>query len=197
MKYLIDISDDDILEAMKQIEGYIDITLSDFRELYHVACHHAVDRLAHSVKARDIMTKDVISVRNDASSKEVAAVMARHGIAGVPVVGDEGRVVGMISEKDFLSHMTLQGAKSFMGLMAECLDNQGCIAVPVREQKAEDMMTSPAITVREDTSVSEIMRIFTERSINRVPVLNQEDILTGIVSRADALGAPLPSPDIA
>ncbi len=192
LQYLINLSDDDILEAMKEIEGYIDITLSDFRELYKMACNHAVERLMQHLKAKDIMTKDVIFVTKDTSSAEIAAVMARHGIAGVPVVDDRGEIMGMISETDFLSHMTSQDAKSFMGLISECLDNRGCIAVPMREETAEDLMTSPAITVSEDTPVSQILNIFAERRINRVPVLNSEKKLTGIVSRADALRAPLP-----
>ncbi len=63
IKYLLDISDEDILDAMKEIEGYLDITLSDFKELYRFTCKHAVKRLVNFVKARDVMTKEVIFVK--------------------------------------------------------------------------------------------------------------------------------------
>ena len=193
LKYLIDISDDDILEAMKEIEGYIDITPGDFKELYTFACNHAADRIIHSVKASDIMTKEVIFVERNTSLKEVAKRMASHVISGVPVIGNEGKVSGVISEKDFLSHMGNKDTMSFMAIITQCLSNKECLAMPIHKKKAEDIMSSPAITVNETTSVFEIMNIFAENNINRVPVLSQEMKLVGIVSRADILQAPLPS----
>jgi len=192
VKYLLSISDDDILEAMKKIEGYIDITLSDFKELYHITCNHAVERLMSCVRARDIMTKEVVSVKKDTLLKEIAEIMSDHNISGVPVEGDDGNVIGIISEKDFLFRMGSKETKSFMGIIAQCLNNKGCIAMPIREQKAEDIMVSPVLTVSEDTAVSEIMDIFTGKNVNRVPVLNKEMELAGIVSRADVLKASLP-----
>jgi len=192
LKYLIDISDDDILEAMKEIEGYIDITPGDFKELYTFACNHAADRIIHSVKASDIMTKEVIFVERNTSLKEVAKRMASHVISGVPVIGNEGKVSGVISEKDFLSHMGNKDTMSFMAIITKCLSNKECLAMPIHKKKAEDIMVSPAITVNENTSVFEILNIFTEKKINRVPVLSQKMKLTGIVSRADILQTQLP-----
>ncbi|MCP4353145.1 MAG: CBS domain-containing protein [Desulfobacterales bacterium] len=192
LKYLIDISDDDITEAMKEIEGYIDITLGDFKELYFFTCNHAAKRLIHSVRAKDIMTKEVIFAERDASIEEVAGMMASHVVSGVPVTGNEGEVIGVISEKDFLYHMGNKETKSFMGIITQCLSSKECIAMPIRKKKAEDIMISPAITVNENTSVFEIMNIFTEKKINRVPVLSQKMKLAGIVSRADILRTQLP-----
>ncbi|MCP4352063.1 MAG: CBS domain-containing protein [Desulfobacterales bacterium] len=79
-----------------------------------------------------------------------------------------------------------------MGIITQCLSSKECIAMPIHKKKAEDIMTSPAITVNENTSVFEIMNIFTEKKINRVPVLSQEMKLAGIVSRADILRTQLP-----
>ena len=192
LKYLIDISDDDIIEAMKEIGGYIDISLGDFKDLYFFTCNHAAKRLIHSVRAKDIMTKKVIFVKRDSLLKEIAGVMASHVISGVPVIGDESEVIGVISEKDFLYNMGNKETKSFMSIITQCLSNKGCIAMPIHKKKAEDIMISPAITVKENTSVFEIMNILTEKKINRVPVLNQEMKLAGIVSRADILRTQLP-----
>ena len=192
IEYLLDISDEDILAAMKEIEGYIDITLQDFKELYLFTCNHAIDRLLQSIHAKDIMTKKVIFVTKDAPLKDVASLMAENVISGVPVVNTSNDVVGIISEKDFLSSMGTRETQSFMGVINQCLNNKGCIAVPIREKKAEDIMTAPAITVQENTPVSEIMTLFTETKINRVPVLNHDKHLVGIVSRADVLRTSLP-----
>lgn len=191
-KYLIDISDDDVLTAMKEIDGYLDITFGDFKELYHVACSHALSRLMQSVKAGDIMTKKVISVNKQTSAKVIAEVMARHSVSGIPVIDDDEQVVGIISENDFLSRMGKKEVKSFMNIIARCLENKGCLAVPIRNQNAEDIMTSPVITASEDMPVSDIVDLFAEKNINRVPIISQEMKLIGIVSRADALQTVIP-----
>ncbi|MBC8466794.1 MAG: CBS domain-containing protein [Deltaproteobacteria bacterium] len=188
----MDISDDDILKAMKEISGYLDITLGDFKEIYRFAYRHAVDRLTHSVTAGEVMTTDVVFVKKDDPLETAAETMARHGIAGVPVVENVEKVVGVISEKDFLFHMGGKDAKSFMEVVAQCLRNKGCVAITMRQQKAEDIMTSPAITVREDTPVSEIATIFTEKEINRVPVTDDGGKLLGIVAREDIVKLSFP-----
>ena len=182
----VDISDDDIYDAMKEIPGYLDITPGDFKEVYLFAYQHAVERIS-AVKAGDAMVRKVVSVTRKTSLVEVAETMARHGVSGVPVVEEGERVVGVISEKDFLTRMGEEDAETFMGVVAECLKGKGCVAVPVRGQNAEDIMTSPAVTVDEETSIREIAIIFTEKNINRVPVINQEGRLVGIISRADVV----------
>ena len=190
--HLFDISDDDIFDAMKDIHGYLDITPGDFKTLYHSAFKHAIERLTHSVKARDVMTERVIFVKRDTPLEEVANTMATHGIAGIPVVENGEKVMGVISEKDFLFQMGGKDTNSFMDVVAQCLRNKGCVAITMRRQKAEDIMTSPAVTVREDTPVSEIANILTEKNINRVPVTDREGKLLGIVARADILQSSFP-----
>jgi CBS-domain-containing membrane protein len=180
----VDISDDDIYDAMKEIPGYLDITPGDFKEVFRFAYQHAVERLS-SVKAGDVMVTEVVSVTRKTPLDQVAAVMARHGISGVPVVEEGERVVGIISEKDFLTRMGEQDTETFMGVVAECLKGLGCVAVSIRGQNAEDIMTSPAVTVNEETSIREIANLLTEKNINRVPVINRKGHLVGIISRAD------------
>ena len=191
-KYLIDISDDDILTAMKQIDGYLDISFGDFKELYHIACNHALKRLMQSVKARDIMTKKVVYVYKQTPSREVAEVMAKNSVSGIPVIDDGEQVVGIISENDFLSRMGKKEIKSFMNIIALCLGDKGCVAMPIRNQNAEDIMTSPVITANEETPVFDIVNLFADKKINRVPILSQDKKLVGIVSREDALQTIIP-----
>ena len=180
----VDISDDDIYDAMKEIPGYLDITPGDFKEVFRFAYQHAVERLS-SVKAGDVMVTEVVSVTRKTPLDQVAAVMARRGISGVPVVEEGERVVGVISEKDFLTRMGEQDTETFMGVVAECLKGLGCVAVSIRGQNAEDIMTSPAVTVNEESSIREIANLLTEKNINRVPVINRKGHLVGIISRAD------------
>lgn len=182
-----EISDDDIFAAMKEIPGYLDITPGDFKEVYLLAYRHAQERLRRQVTAREIMSRDVVRVQVDTPLKEVAALMAARGVSGVPVLDAGGWVVGVISEKDFLRRMSRPEVTSFMAVVAECLRDKGCKAVAIRGRQAGDLMSSPAITVAEDTPVTEIMKLFKEKSINRAPVLDAQGRLAGIVSRGDLL----------
>jgi CBS domain-containing membrane protein len=180
-----DISDEDILKAMKEMEGYLDITPGDFKEIYRHAYEHALNRLLRALPAKEVMSKRVAAVDMDTPLKDVAEIMARRGISGVPVLDQNNAVVGVISERDFLSAFGPAGTNSFMEVLATCLAGSGCIAVTARKQKAKEIMTTPPICVGEETPVSEIARIFAEKRINRVPVTDRNGKLVGIVSRAD------------
>jgi CBS-domain-containing membrane protein len=110
------------------------------------------------MKVKEIMTANVVSVRDDTSMREVAQALDRHRISGMPVCDDAGHMVGLISEYDL-------------------------IAKPDARTAAE-AMTRDVISVMEDTSVDEVRYLLVQRKIKRVPVLRGQK-LVGIVSRAD------------
>jgi CBS-domain-containing membrane protein len=182
-----DISVGDIFEAMKDIPGYLDITPGDLKEVFRFAYKHAMERISGAVKARDIMTADVHTVLQDTPLKEVAQLMADNRISGVPVLDTDKTVIGIISEKDFLSRMGAPDGIHVMSIIAECLKGKGCLAAPIRQTTAGDIMTSPAVTVTEETPLFRIMELFAEKGINRVPVVDSLNVLKGIISRADII----------
>ncbi|MDA8306877.1 MAG: CBS domain-containing protein [Deltaproteobacteria bacterium] len=185
----VGLTDQDVYEAMKSIPGYLDITPRDFKELYCHAYLKAIERISKSVLARDMMTKEVLSVSPDTPLDEVADLMGRRGISGLPVTDEAGRVLGVISEKDFLSRMGEAGPKNFMIVIANCLRAKGCVALPIRAKKAADIMSSPAVTVNESSSYSEIADLIAKKGINRVPVTDAEGRLIGIITRHDLIEA--------
>jgi CBS domain-containing protein len=179
------ISDADILDAMKEIPGYLDITTSDFKELYAHSYRHALDRLINSVRAKDIMTGNVITVEPATPLQEVAERMAAAAVSGIPVVDRDGKVQGIISERDFLNRM---GAKNglFMSVVATCLTGKGCAALDIRKGVAKDIMSGPVITVSESASVAEVAALMTRHGVNRLPVLDESGKkLLGILTRGD------------
>ena len=109
------------------------------------------------MKAREIMTRDVITVTEDTPVLDVAKILSERRISAVPVCGPEGAVVGLISEFDLLSR---EGST------------------------AREVMTPGVISVTEDTDVEEVRFLLIDRRIRRVPVLSGEK-LVGIVSRSD------------
>lgn len=182
----MDITEDDIIEAMRDIDGYFDITTADAREIFRYAYRHAITRLNYALRARDIMTKDVAFVKESTPLIEVAALMARTAISGVPVSGDTGQVVGVISEKDFFKHMGAKDNTNLMSVISAFLRGEN-VNTAIVSQKAADIMSKPAVTIDEDAPMATITRVLHENRINRVPVLDKHEHLTGIVTRGDII----------
>ncbi|MFH1217986.1 MAG: CBS domain-containing protein [Pseudomonadota bacterium] len=183
----LSISDEDIYEAMKKIQGYLDITPGDFKELYQLSYRHAIDRLTNTIRAKDIMTREVVSVTPSTPLHEVANRMAEASISGVPVLDEGGRIVGIVSEQDFLKHMGARN-RSFMSIVAACLQGKGCAAISVRKGLAADIMKSPVVTIDEDATLVEIAAIMSKKGINRLPVVAGEtDAVVGILTRGDLI----------
>ncbi len=114
--------------------------------------------------ARDIMTRKVCTVSPEASAQEVAQLLDRERISGAPVVNPDGRIIGIVTEADIISKVNREGLR------------------------VADIMSHEIIFVTEETPVSEIAMLLTERKIKRVPVVRNGK-LVGIVSRADIVHA--------
>jgi len=189
----VGLTDEDIYEAMKALPGYVDITPGDFKELYCIAYKHAMERFARSVPAGDIMTREVLSVTPDTSIAEIAEILSNNRVSGLPVVDSQGLVIGVVSEKDILSRLGFEDSENFMSIIARCLRMGGCISLPARIPTAREIMTSPAVTVREDAYLLEVIKLLSENEINRLPVIDTKGRLVGIVARSDILNATLRS----
>ncbi len=185
-KILLDIADEDIYEAMKEVHGYLDITTEDFHELYRFAYRHAIERLTGSIKARDIMTTKVVTVAVGTHIDEVAGVMARHSLKAVPVVDAAGMVVGVISEPDYLRQFNVA---TVMGFILKYLHKNEYVTHSLHEKSVEDIMSTPAITFRADTTFLDMMATFKQHAINLVPVVDAGGRPLGVVSRKDLVRA--------
>jgi CBS domain-containing membrane protein len=188
----VEISEDDIIDAMKAIPGYLDITVGDFKEVYQAAFTLAVQRLTEAVKVGEVMITDVVTARLGTPLKDVAQMMAQKCVSGIPIVDNDGRVAGVVSENDFLTHMAGEGKNTFMEVIATCLSGSHCLAVPIKAQTAKDVMTAPAIVASAQDSIFIAAKLMSEKKINRLPVVDSERRLIGIISRADVLRYPLP-----
>lgn len=139
---------------------------------------------------RDVMTKSVISVHPETPLKEVAQLLIDQRISGASVVDDDGVVVGVVSEADFL--VKEQGAEAvrhrpLAWLVGESRESNAQLA-KVGAVTAGEAMTAPAITIESDRRISEAASLMTARCVNRLPVV-EGGRLVGIVTRADLMRA--------
>lgn len=175
-----EITEEDLTEAMKEMQTYMDITPGDLKKIYVLALRHAKKKLL-SPKAREIMTSEVISITQEAPLDDAMKLLTEHHISGMPVVDDEKKVIGVIAEADIIEIYT---GKRRTGLLDILHRKRGNIPSCVKE-----VMTAPPVTVTATTPVYEIADIFTQKRINRVPVVDEQNTLIGIVARADVVKA--------
>ena len=181
----VEISEQDVIEAMRAIPGYLDITPGDFKEVYEAAYNLAVKRLLTSLKAADLMTRPVQLVSQEMDLVKAAALLAEKQISGAPVVDHQGKIVGVVSEKDFLKEMGFGATPSFMQIATHCLNNKGCMIGNLRNRTIGDIMTRPPITGSPEMTIGEISALFVDRQINRLPIVNADGRPAGIVTRTD------------
>lgn len=182
-------SEEDVIDAMKSMDGFIDITTSTFREIYELAYQHAIKRMLGTMPVKNIMSKPVYCVDSDFTIFKTAKFLAEHNISGAPVTDKEGKVIGVVSEKDFLRKMGFDTEPSFMGVISRCLNTSGCMVSGLKIISLQDIVSSPAVTVTQEISVSEVSSIFMEKSINRLPVCDKNGFPLGIVTRSDLINA--------
>ncbi len=189
-----DISDQDIYSAMEKIPGYLDITPGDFKELYKIVYHETVARIVNSLTAEALMSSPVITVPSDTLARHAAKIMAEKNISGVPVVDEANQMIGMLSERNFLGHMGAEQCQSFLEILAQSTEDQNYMVNTLQEKTAFDIMTSPVISVSPTTPLSDITHLFKIKRIKRVPVVDQEGALVGIISREDIIHTSLLQP---
>lgn len=101
----LDLSDEDILDAMRHIPGYLDISTQDFRAIYHLAHAHAQERLFRQVRAGSLMRREIEPLRPNTPLDEAARILVEQKRKSLPVVDTDGYVIGMLTETDFLRRL--------------------------------------------------------------------------------------------
>ena len=145
-------------------------------------------------RAKDIMTTDVIVANKNDIIANVANLLIKEKIGGLPVVDEENKVVGIISETDIMkkeSHVDsprmlnfIQGI-IFLDDMKKFEDEMRAIAA----YKVEDLMSKDIITVNENDTFDYVANVMINKSINRVPVVHENNFLKGIICRYDIIKA--------
>ena len=139
-----------------------------------------------NAKVRDVMTDRVVAVRRDASFKEMAARLRQHRISAFPVIDENRRVIGVVSEADLLAKEALGGDHaSIPAAVTGILHHKDY--KKSEGLTAGDLMTHPAVTVRPEDPVEHAARLMYTLQVKRLPVADAGGYLVGIVSRADLL----------
>ncbi|CAK0774004.1 CBS domain-containing membrane protein [Gammaproteobacteria bacterium] len=181
-----DISDDDVLDAMRQISGYLDITVEDFRALYALAHEHALARTFAHIRASQLMRGGITPVRPGNMLDAAARSMATQGLKSIPVVDDRGWVVGMLTESDYLRQL---GAEGFLELMLRLIVEPAGLRQCCHEMPVATAMTTPAVAVPEEADFARIVAAFRQCHGRSLPVVDREGRLKGLLMRKQFVAA--------
>jgi CBS domain-containing protein len=140
------------------------------------------------MKVKDVMTTNVVSVSPDNSVKRVARIMLDKHVSGLPVVDDEGKLVGLISEGDLLRRSELGLYIIAAHDQSASLEERASAYVKSHAWKVAEVMSCNVITIDEKADLSHVATLMAENGVKRLPVIRSGK-LVGIVSRADLLHA--------
>lgn len=149
--------------------------------------------MADERRAKDIMTRDVITVTKDQTVNQVIEILMDKNISGLPVVDENGKVIGIVTEGDLIYRSKKLEIPRYFTILDSYifLDNTKKMEEQIRKMvgyRVKDIMTSEVIVVDAEETVEEIATIMTKKNVNRVPVI-QEGMLVGIVTRRDIIRA--------
>jgi len=150
--------------------------------------------------AREVMTKEVLTFGPSTTLQEACLALAKAGISGAPVVDRSGKILGVLSETDILSHLKrladsevagryLAGAASGLAILALLSQKSqvlGELLGHLKTAMVKDAMTKGAVTAKPDSPVEEVVALMVRHDINRVPIVEGGKVL-GIVTRADVV----------
>ena len=140
--------------------------------------------------AHEIMSRHVITMGANAPVIEAIKVMLSHHISGLPVVDTGGKLIGILSEGDFIRRVEI-GTEKRQGRWLTLLANADRVALDFARQhgrRVSEIMTANPITIGEDTTLEQIVRLMEARNVKRFPVMRGDQIV-GMVTRADFLRA--------
>ena len=138
------------------------------------------------MKVRDLMTTDPLTVSAETLLKEAARTMVRNRVSGLPVMGD-GALIGIVTEGDFLRQEANRDQPYRFSLL-DALFGDGPTDPPAVESVAE-VMTENVITIRPEATIGEAARVMANKRVKRLPVIDEDGTLVGIISRADVVNA--------
>ncbi len=143
------------------------------------------------MKAKDIMVREVITVKRDQTVEDVIKLLMERNISGLPVVDDENHVVGIVTEGDLIYRSKELKLPSYFTILDGYifLESPKGMEDQIRKMvgyRVEDIMTVKVITLDEDDSIEKAASIMTDKKVNRLPVL-KDGKLVGIISRRDII----------
>lgn len=141
---------------------------------------------------KDIMTSDVITVKEEDTIEKCANLLIKHNLSGLPVVNEAGFVRGIITEGDLIRRSSKVQTPAYLELLGGIiyLDDPNKFFADVQKSMgltAKEVMTDSVTTIGPDAEIEQAANLLVRKKIKRLPVVNESNILIGIVARKDIM----------
>lgn len=185
-----ELTEEDFVYAMKEMNTYIDVIPEDLVDLYRLACKYADMRHAEDVSVRDVMTTGLISVAPQNTLADAARVFLTEHVRVLPVLDNDRHALGVLTEADLLSALGLPCRHSScslwhrLGRIFSNVQHINGLGTPV-----EQAMTRRPVTVSRADTLHRVMDTMQRKHIRSVLVVDADEHVCGIVTRTDIVRA--------
>ncbi len=177
---------EDFENALKDFNSYIDVTLEDLMQINELAQKHAEFRHTEQLFVRDIMTTDITTVTAETSLRDAARILLELRISGLPVVDESNKLIGIVTEADFLSAMGIpchHPAHSVWHTLETMFSHQP--KTMDSPSRVADIMSSQIITIHGDNNLHDVIATMKHHHIKRVVVTDEDQKIMGIITRSN------------
>ncbi|WP_051293842.1 HPP family protein [Pseudoduganella violaceinigra] len=179
---------EDLDAVLRQYNQVLDISRDDLEELFLKTEMRAYQRRFGIITCGEIMSKDVVTAEFATPLEQAWREMRAHRIAAVPVLNRVGRVIGIVTTGDFMSHGGLDDYHGMRRQLREFLRPSGTSHSEKPEVVGQIMVRHPR-TARIDTPITELVPLMADSGFHHIPVLDAEDRFAGIVTQSDVVAA--------
>jgi CBS domain-containing protein len=177
---------EDFINALGEWDTFMDITPEDLMALNAAAVRHARARMTESIPIERVMSKEVVTVTADTSLSDAAHLLVKHRISGLPVVDESAKLIGLITEADFLRALGLPShhpSQTVWQTLEAMLFHRQSIREP--EGTVHDLMVDNVVTIRKEDAVHEAVAAMKKYNIKRVIVCDDDNHVCGMVTRSN------------
>lgn len=179
---------DDLRQALRDIDTYLDVSEADLDRVFSQAGIHAFRRKMGQITCGDIMSRDLITVEYGTDLEEAWALLRYHKIKALPVVDPFRRVIGVVTLVDYLKRTELKSYATFKDKLTEFIrPTPGLYAN--KPEVVGQIMATPAFTITESRHIVELVPLLSDLGMHHIPVVDADKRLVGMITQSDLIAA--------
>lgn len=179
---------DDLNDVLKEYNQVLDVSREDLQSLLEQTEMHAYRRRLGEITCEDIMSRDVIKVEFGTTLEEAWALLRKHDIKALPVVDRVNRVIGIVTQIDFMKHANLEVYEGFASKLKRFIQRTTTINSD-KPEVAGQIMTPTVITANTDMHIIGLIPLMSQHGLHHIPIINEDRRLVGIVTQTDLVAA--------
>ena len=180
---------EDLNEVLKEYNQVLDVSRDDLQSLLQQTEMHAYRRRFGEITCADIMSKDVVSVEFGTTLEDAWAFLRKHQIKALPVIDRAKRVIGIITQIDFMKNANLEVYEGFETKLKRFIKATTAL-YSEKPEVVGQIMTTPAVTANIQMHIIELIPLMTQQGVHHhIPVIDENRRLVGIVTQSDLVSA--------